>query len=227
MTDPFAHFDGAYVLGALEPADRVAFEAHLASCPDCARRVDELAGLPAALAGVSPADLVDDGADGADDSHGSVETVPDTLLPGLLRRVRHTRRRRTIVTGAVAGLAACIAALITALAVSSPGTHPPAGRAMHAVIATPVHATVALAGRSWGTEITLRCSYDAVAGGSGPLAYAMTAVGRDGRHYSLGTWNIGPGQDLTFVGGTALQPSQIARVEVTVPGGPPILRLTT
>ena len=50
MSCEFAHHDGAYVLGSLSPADRSAFERHLAGCADCALGVRELAGLPGLLA---------------------------------------------------------------------------------------------------------------------------------------------------------------------------------
>ncbi|MFE2282940.1 anti-sigma factor domain-containing protein [Streptomyces sp. NPDC059443] len=41
---------GAYVLDALTPAERAAFEAHLGSCPDCAREVRDFAATAALLA---------------------------------------------------------------------------------------------------------------------------------------------------------------------------------
>ena len=44
-TDEFALYDAAYVLGALSPADRREFEAHLQGCPACASAVSELAGM--------------------------------------------------------------------------------------------------------------------------------------------------------------------------------------
>ena len=49
MSCEFAHSDAAYVLGALAPADRLAFERHLAGCAECTRAVRELAGLPGLL----------------------------------------------------------------------------------------------------------------------------------------------------------------------------------
>jgi len=40
---------GAYVLGALAPADRSAYERHLANCARCREEVAQLAGLPGLL----------------------------------------------------------------------------------------------------------------------------------------------------------------------------------
>ena len=39
----FAEWDAAYVIGALSPADRREFEAHLDSCERCMRAVAEIA----------------------------------------------------------------------------------------------------------------------------------------------------------------------------------------
>ena len=50
MSDCGFEYDaGSYVLGALSPEDRVAFERHLPGCPACAQSVRELAGLPGLL----------------------------------------------------------------------------------------------------------------------------------------------------------------------------------
>jgi len=43
-----------YVLGALPPGERQAFEAHLASCPECAAHVKSLSPVTEALAHVAP-----------------------------------------------------------------------------------------------------------------------------------------------------------------------------
>ena len=98
MSCAFEHDDGAYVLGALSPADRRAFEAHLSSCDRCQRSVRELAGLPGLLSRVD-ADVLE--------SPGLDDDVPAGLLPALLRDVRRQRRRRTWLTvGAAAAAAA-------------------------------------------------------------------------------------------------------------------------
>lgn len=58
MTCELAHWDGAYVLGALSPTERLEFEEHLTRCDDCSRSVRELAGVPGLLAQVGPDDLL-------------------------------------------------------------------------------------------------------------------------------------------------------------------------
>jgi anti-sigma factor RsiW len=51
MTDHERHQDdvGAYLLGALEPAEQSAFEGHLASCPECRAEVERLRAAADAL----------------------------------------------------------------------------------------------------------------------------------------------------------------------------------
>ena len=56
LSDRFATWDAAYVLGALSPAERREYEEHLAGCPACQAAVSELAGLPGLLAQVPPED---------------------------------------------------------------------------------------------------------------------------------------------------------------------------
>src|SRR5688500_9880625 len=100
MSCDFAHHDAAYVLGSLSPADRSAFERHLADCAECALGVRELAGLPGLLAKVSPDVL---------ESVGAREPVPPTLLPALVAETRRSQRRRTT---ALVGLAADAALVV-------------------------------------------------------------------------------------------------------------------
>ena len=75
--------DAAYVLGALSPADRRAYEDHLRGCAECQVSVQRLAGLPGLLA-LTSAEAVE----------GEGQPIPDTLLPGLIKRVQAERRRR-------------------------------------------------------------------------------------------------------------------------------------
>ena len=111
MTDcGHEHEDGAYVLGALSPEERVAFERHLPDCAECARSVRELAGLPGLLARV-PVEIVDPELEPL--------PVPETLLPAVVRQARQSQRRRRWVTSALVAAAAAIA--IGAVGVSTLG----------------------------------------------------------------------------------------------------------
>jgi hypothetical protein len=210
--DRFIHDDAAYVLGSLSPDERAEFEAHLQTCEACRARVRELADLPDLLATV-PFDEVG-------------EDAPDTLLPGLLRKAKSEQRRRKWVTGGLAGLAAaCLVALAVAVwpSNSAPGPRP---QAMAAVVASPIHATAAVADRVWGTQISLDCYYD---GRSVPTdwAYGLTVIGKDNSKYWLGTWTLVAGKDTKFASGTALRRDEIKRIEITAPDGQAILQLTT
>jgi anti-sigma-K factor RskA len=206
MTDPFIHDDAAYVLGALDPERRAAFERHLDACPDCRARVQQAASVLPALASV-PVEAFD--------------PVPETLLPGLMRRAAASRRRNRYLFSAVVGAAAaCLAALV--LVVWPRSTPQPASRPMAAVIATPVRASAALQAKPWGTEIELHCSY---VGRVPATAYLLQVDDRAGHSQTLGTWRLVPGRETQYVSGTALRPEQISRVEVVLPDGRAVLRL--
>jgi hypothetical protein len=212
MTDPFRYHDGAYVLGALDDLDRRAFETHLSTCAECGARV--AAARPAAglLAGLTLSDL------------GDPEPVPDTLLPGLLRAARRERsRRRGLLSGLTAVAAACAAALVVALwpgGSSGPGPNA-ASRAFAQLRPSPVSATGLLVSHAWGTEIDLHCRY--ATGVDQYLPYRLVVVDKQNVHLDAGSWTLAPGGETDFVGGTSVQRSDIARVEITLADGTPIL----
>ncbi len=159
MTCEFAHDDGAYVLGALSPAERQRFEQHLATCDECSRSVRMLAGLPGLLARVD-ANLLEDPPD--------AEPPPATLLPTLVREVRRTRTRRTLLATGIAAAAAAVV-VTGSLAVSgvlgsdgSPSAAPPAvtptGQAMRPVGEERVRSSLAFESVAWGTRLDLTCT---------------------------------------------------------------------
>jgi hypothetical protein len=126
--DHYAEWDAAYVLGALSPSDRRAYERHLAECDACRAAVAELAGMPGLLSSLSPAhaealvaegsgtsELPDGGPSGVGpgDSRGDSDAglAPVIPLAGLARAARRSRvRRRTL--GAVAASALVIAGAV-------------------------------------------------------------------------------------------------------------------
>lgn len=221
--DPFEHDDAAYVLGSLDDGDRAAFEAHLRSCDACAHRVELLAPLGPALAGLAPADVAT--------LTRPIDAVPATLLPGLLRRAGGARRRRRRVTAGLSGLAAACAALAAvALWPSQPASsrQPADGRpqAMSALVTTPLEATAALVDTPWGTRISLDCRYaNNPAYPAAPLTYSLTVVDASGTHQQLGSWTVKAGTPTEFTSGTALHRADIRAIDIARPDGTPVLAL--
>jgi hypothetical protein len=204
---PFEFDDAAYVLGALSHADRIAYEEHLRTCARCASAVAGLAALPGLLARLPelPAPAEAPG------------QPPDTVLPGLLARVRRRRSRRRAL-GAVAGVAAS-AVLVTGTVavVGRDGAPDPAGVAVAMVGDAPVRAELRLEDVAWGTRITMTCRYDgpAPAGPYPPPTYELVVVGVDGAGtQDVARWRALPGRDARVAGSTDLAVSDIAEVQL-------------
>lgn len=213
--DPFEYDDGAYVLGALTPAETVAFEQHLRTCVECALRVREIQGVPDVLASISPEEV-----------SGPADHPPDTLLPGLLRRAAQRRRRqRWLVGGLAAAVAACLIALVVAVWPSSSAPEPNTpSRPFAAVAVSPVRASATLTGKPWGTAIDLHCHYIS-ASIERTWRYSLVVYGKDGRPENLGSWALPPDKDIDFAAGTWLPANQIGRLDITLPDGTVVLRL--
>ncbi|HVU92097.1 MAG TPA: zf-HC2 domain-containing protein [Jatrophihabitans sp.] len=215
MTDPFEYDDAAYVLGMLEAPERAAFEAHLATCPECRRRVAEQRATAALL------ELVPRGAPPADP-----EPVPDTLLPGLLRKASRERRRRRLVTGGVGALAAaCLVALVVLVwPSSSPSPERPPAQALTAVQPNPLTVTARLTAKAWGTQIDLHCTYPSYE--HDRFAYDLLVIDRNRQPHVAGDWTLVPGKDgIDFTTGTSVPRSQIAQLQVRTATGTPLLEL--
>ncbi len=239
MTCAFAHDDGAYVLGALAPADRLEFERHLPGCAACTRAVGELAGLPGLLGRVDASLAQQPEAE---------DPVPSTLLPALSRTVRRARRRRT--WAAAAGLVAATIAVVVGVAVAQsgvdqqvspalpetrstapdPSQSPAVARPMEPVGEVPVRATVRLERVTWGTRLGLTCTYD-----SGwvryelpsEVDYTLVVRTKDGGVEQVGSWRSVDGQRMQVSAATAASPAELASVEVRTVDGRVVLRLAT
>ena len=222
--DPFVAWDGAYVLGALSPEDRHAFEAHLTSCAACTSRVQQLAGLPGLLARSDPADLLPDAAPAL---------APATLLPRLVAAATRERRRRRWIFGsgwAAAAVAAAVAVVFAVLSSRAPVTPTPAPSADLVAMApigaaerTELSAQVGLTGVTWGTKIELKCTYPAE--DAGPLLYQLVVVDRSGQPHPAGGWKIVPGKTATMNASTAVAEADIQQVLVETPDGAAVLSL--
>jgi anti-sigma factor RsiW len=222
--DPFEHDDAAYVMAVLSAEDRAAFEAHLATCDACQERVAQLTPTAGLLAGIGADDLLE--ALKPDGPPAPTAPMPDTLLPGLLRRAGVRRRRERWVARGISGLAvASLVALVFALWPSGSGSSGGTPQALTALVDTPLRATAAVTGVSWGTRISLDCQYGAGQSGPSGTMYALTVVAKDGTRHSLGTWTVAPGHHTKFTSGTALPDSSLKTIEITNSTGKAVLAL--
>lgn len=216
MNDEQCGSAAGYVVGALTAPDRAAFETHLAGCGECQRVLDELGALPALLSRVSPADLTDP------------SPAPETLLPSLLAEVRRSAwRRRTVVAGLAAAAVVATVFVTTQLGGHRAPTGTLPALAMQPVATSPIHATAALDGQSWGTRIVLVCTYDRYAKGSPVAPYALVVTDRSGSSQRLATWSVVPNKVSTITGSTDWKSSDISTVRVLDANGATVLRLHT
>jgi hypothetical protein len=216
VSDPFEYDDAAYVLGALEPPERAAFEAHLQTCAACTTRVHEIRDVPALLADID-----------ADEAFAgeAIARLPDTLLPGLLRRAaRQRRRQRWLIGGLASVAAACLIALAVVLWPSSPSTGPSLHRPFAEVQNSPVRADATLTSKAWGTAIEVHCRY--VSGFERSFRYELVVYGKHGQPQRLGSWTLPPDKDIDFDAGTSLRTDQISKVEIALTSGRTVLQLT-
>ena len=227
MSCEFAHYDGAYVLGSLSPADRAAYERHLADCADCALAVREFAGLPGLLARVSPDVL---------ETVGAPEPVPPTLLPALVAEARSAQRRRTTMLVGLAAAAALVVAGGSAVAVnvleddqpptgqSAPPTTTP-GEPMTSVDSETVTGSLALTSVAWGTRLDLVCTYTPDHEVPYGATYSMVVHTIDGQVEQVATWKALSGT-MRLPAATSATLADITSVEVLTSDGDPVLTLT-
>ncbi len=207
MTDPFATYDAAYVLGALSPEDRHAYEKHLRVCDQCAASVRDLAGIPGLLAQAGGPALLEE------------EPAPSPeLLPTVLKRVRRGRRIQRAVTATASAVA--VAASV-ALAVVLTGPIAAGGDPMTALGDYPVTAKVSMADTDNGAQVDMTCSY----GGSRTGDYILVAIGQDGATSELASWRAMPKDTAHIVVGTAMRTGDIKALEIRTPSGLPLMRM--
>jgi hypothetical protein len=182
--DQYAEWDAAYVLGALSPSDRRAYERHLTECAACRAAVAELAGMPGLLSTLTaghaealvaevPGTGLPDGGGPApyDVDSGLAPVVSLTSLAGAARRSR-TRRRSLmavaasalLVAGAIGGSTLADAGLFGPP--DGLGTTPPSAAAAGArtIELRPVgdanmRAELVVTPTTWGTSLRWSCHY--------------------------------------------------------------------
>jgi len=226
--DPYREWDAAYVLGALSPRDRRAFEQHLAACPACREAVGELAGMPGIL-GMLTAEHADALVDGAGDArarrdaHGTSDdgvVVPLAVVAAGARR--RQVRRRALLSAAAVGLV--VAGGVGGAAVTRPDDVPrpvAAGTtevALEPVGTADVRAELTLTPAAWGTRLDWSCSYPVGAWEDG-ATYELVLVDDVGTREVVATWSSTEAGSSDGLGASSAVPVDgIARLELGVVG---------
>ena len=224
MRDPvdhsrYAEWDGAYVLGALAPAERREYEAHLETCGRCRAAVTELSGLPGLLGrldGARAFALLSDEAGAEADR--DIPTPPADLVARIERAERRRRSRRVRLVVGLAAAAAVVAAIVIPVSITS-APHPDLTVALAPAETSPLSAQVALTSVGWGTKIDMHCSYGHENTWQNPAAegdwsYSLWVVDNRGDASQVSTWKAESGSTVTLTAGTALALDDIRTLQV-------------
>jgi putative zinc finger protein len=227
MTDRFTFDAGPYVLGALPPEERHAFEEHLDSCAACQAEVREFAGLPGLLsrlpAGELPAAL-----------EGEPEpSSPVSVLPSLLRAAgvqRTSRRRRTLLAGVAAALVvAAGSAVVTDTIVHRSA---PAAVLQDTALAftpaspLPIAAAATITDVPGGTQIAMTCRYTGSVDGDAH-EYRLRLIPKGGgKPQWLGSWPVWSTDTYKMTIFVPVARDRIGSLEVVTADGQPLSTLS-
>ncbi|WP_374313627.1 anti-sigma factor [Microbacterium sp.] len=223
----FADWDAAYVLGALSPADRRAFETHVEQCDLCRAAIADMAPTIGLLSRVA--------SERAQSMLAPAPAAPTAMAEGpdaasrervIEAGVRRSRRGRGWWIG---GLTAAAAVIVAVVVIVTGAILPPAPAqvvALEPIADVPVTATVELTGVAWGTRIDMVCRYGETDGqGDEGWPYALVVTAVDGTTSEVSSWQALPGATARVSAGTALDPDEIASVEIrSVSSGKVLLR---
>jgi anti-sigma factor RsiW len=206
---------GAYLVGAIEPAQRAMVNRHLRTCPTCRAELSDMAGLPSLLRRI-PADSV--GRLVYDDP---VDTPPAPSLSALLRRLTALRRRRRVLSIALSISGAVIIGALTASGVLTlHATDRPAAAVAWAVTVsgtspvTGAWAGVRYTGQPWGTK--LQVSITGVAAGT---HCQLLVIGADGQEVAAGGFDLAASQlSAWYSASVPLQAASLRSFEIITGG---------
>lgn len=229
----YADWDGAYVLGALPPAEREEYERHLALCPQCTHGVAQLLPLPGLLGRVDEADreaLLAGAAPASPpaDLEWKLVAAARAESSGPSRDPWWHRTRTRIGLGLAAAAAVAAAVVVPVVLQGTPAPPPTASVTLKQTVPSPLSATVSMTSTDWGTRIDMTCVYDEWSGGSGERrAYGLYVVDKTGKDHLVSTWLAGPGDTARTTGSIDLGVDQMRSVEVRAANGQTVLLSAT
>jgi len=209
------HDDGAYVLGALSPAERAAYERHLATCSFCREAVADISSLPDLLSRLDAKEFAKllDPTLTADHPGASLRDLAQPpAARGRRRKAFGVRVLSSIAVAILVGLVG-IGVLAWTRDTASTGTAPGPAVAMTRVeAASPVSATLRLTSAAGGTKADLTCTYSS----SAPdwSTFRLVAYGRGEEQEQVGSWDAEPGSVFRMQGFTHFGRGVISRIEL-------------
>jgi anti-sigma factor RsiW len=195
---------GVYLLGALDPAERAAVEAHLDDCSVCREELDQLAALPSML------DLLS-----IDDFPLEPLPAPDELFERVAARAREEHDRTTIgryrrLTAVAAAFVLIVAVGFGSFALVHRGGHKAPVSASHQVFANQqghVMMRVALASQASGTGLRVTVS------GLPPDEHCwLVAIAKDGTRDEAGRWDATYPGTAQETGSTRIPMSELSQL---------------
>jgi len=206
---------GVYLLGALEPVERAAIEAHLAGCADCREQLSELAGLPSVLERLELADL--EPLQATDNGTLTRVTPSDDLFDRVAAKVRDEEQVvRRVRFGRFQKLTAAAAAVVVVAGVGiGIAEHTGGGRSL--AQSPPgktlvghrgsVEMRVVLAGQATGTALRVT-----VAGVPADEHCRLIAFSSDGTRELAGQWDATYEGWADFTGSTGIPVDRISKL---------------
>jgi hypothetical protein len=234
---------GVYMLGAIDPAERALVDSHLATCRDCRDELAGLAGLPALLARVSPAEAMALAATGEAAAGGLSRGVagrgvpfgddgqepPRELLAAVLDLTAARRRRRRWREAAIGVAAALIIAAGVFGGLRLGGGAAPQNSTANALYPGPANtawetasgssggmsATVSYRSMGWGTELAA-----AVTGIPVGTHCQLWVISANGQRALVGSWVTDDNEGTVWYPASAgLAIKDVAGFQVTVGKG--------
>ncbi|MCW2636638.1 MAG: Anti-sigma-K factor RskA [Blastococcus sp.] len=197
---------GAYVLGALEPADRLRVEEHVRGCAACAAELAEFRTLPALLDMVGPEDLQAATVTPSGDLFERMSAVAAAERHGA-----RVRRRLLVAAAAVAVLGA--GAGVTGWVLGS-------DEETHSVVAGQVHISVTATEQGDGTSLDVT-----VAGVPPETNCTLVVVDRDGDRHQAGEWSATYAGKAWFKGWSDVDRSDVEDVVLLGTDGQELVRV--
>lgn len=192
----------AYVLGALDGAERTEFEAHLDGCDRCRADVVSFAPLPGLLARVDPVEV--------DESTGPPVDTVVAAVRDEVAAVARSRRRWRWAAGAAAACVVVLGGVALALADDDGASTRDRGAVLAFADGAAAAGEIVVDERPWGTYVHV--SLEGLPPADG---YELWVVDREGGWHAAGSWGPTADGSARLGGSSELALADIDRVVVT------------